>query len=153
MKLSAKAEYALRAMIDLASRPGEQTTLEGIAHRQKIPVTILPNIIQTLARAGLVETLRGYRGGVWLGRPAEQINVRKVMEAIEGPLRLYRCDSPRGFCPLGLGEECLLRDVWEKTQGRVLEVWEEVSLADLADGHTQPARRKSPKRQSLPFTY
>jgi len=56
-------------MVDLASRPGSRRTLEGIAQRQQIPPAILPGIIQTLARAGLVETVRGYGAGCgWRGR-------------------------------------------------------------------------------------
>ncbi len=135
MKVNAKTEYALRTLIDLAARRREQTTLEEVAERQKIPATILPGIVQTLAKAGLVETSRGYRGGIRLGQPARDINVRMALEAIEGPLQLYRCESAKASCPLGLGSKCPLRTLWKKTQSQMLQVWEQFSLADLANGH------------------
>lgn len=133
MKLTAKSEYALRAMVDLARRPGKQTTLSEIAERQNIPAALLPNVIQVLAKAGLVETLRGYGGGVRLGRTAEEINVRMVLEAVDGPLRLYRCRTIRGSCRSGQERRCPLRALWDATQGRILDLWERVSLAVLAE--------------------
>ncbi len=133
MQVNAKVEYAMRAMLDLAARPGEQTTVEEIADRQHIPPTILPGIIQTMTKAGLVESSRGYGGGIRLARSPRDISVQTVWEAIQGPLELYRCNS-KGPCPLGLGEECPLKSVWEQTQERMLEVWERTSLADLAGG-------------------
>ncbi len=143
MKLNATSEYAMRAMLDLARRAGEQTTLDEIASRQHIPVTMLPNIVQTLAKAGLVETTRGHGGGVRLGRPAEEINVRTVLQAVQGPLQLHRCDSVKRSCPLGAGERCPLRGVWEKTESRMLELWEQTSLSDLVEAHWDGEYSKS----------
>lgn len=137
MKLSAKSEYALRAMVDLASQPGEKTTLDRIAGRQRIPEAMLRGIAQSLARAGLVETVRGYGGGVALAGPADRISVRMVMEAVEGPIQLHRCRSRQHHCPLGLGERCPLRALWDSTEGRLLELWDGVSLAALASGQAE----------------
>ena len=145
MKLNAKSEYALRAMVDLASRPGEQTTLEEIAERQQIPPAILPGIVQTLSKAGLVDTVRGYGGGVRLARPAAQVNARMVLEALEGPLHLYRCESARGPCDLGLGRRCPLRALWDKTQSEMLEVWERTTLADLAAANGSSLQERATK--------
>ena len=135
MKLNAKSEYALRAMLDLATRPLEQTTLNEIALRQSIPPAVLPAIFQLLARAGLVETVRGYHGGVRLGRPAAEVSVRMVFEALEGPLKLHRCDSMQGSCGLDLNPQCPLRGLLEETRRRVLELWGATSLAELARQH------------------
>lgn len=135
MKLNAKSEYALRAMLDLANRPLEQTTLNEIALRQSIPPAVLPAIFQLLARAGLVETVRGYHGGVRLGRPAAEVSVRMVFEALEGPLKLHRCDSMHGSCGMDLSPECPLRGLLEETRRRVLEFWGATSLAELARQH------------------
>ena len=132
MQVTARTEYAMRAMVDLASGDGERTTVEAIAARQCIPPKILPAIVHALARAGLVETTRGYRGGVRLARPAGQISVKTVWEAVEGPLEFYRCKSAGAACPIGLGRGCLLRKLWERTRSEVLRQWQETSLADLA---------------------
>jgi len=138
MRVNAKSEYALRAMVDLVSRTENLTTLDEIARRQSIPASILPSIMQTLAKAGLVETVRGYGGGARLGRPPEEIKVHMVLEAMEGPLELYRCRSLEGPCPLGLGRHCPLRGLWEQTQALMLDLWAKTSLADLAKSHRLP---------------
>jgi len=149
VRVNAKSEYAMRAMLDLAARPQEQTTLDEIAGRQRIPATILPGIFQALAKAGLVATVRGYGGGVRLARRPEEITVRMILDALEGALRLYSCDSPNGPCPLGLGRHCPLRALWEKTQDGILQLWTNTSLADLAKTHRAPARRRARRPRAL----
>ena len=146
MKLNAKAEYAVRAMLDLAARPQEQTTLDEVAARQCIPPNVLPNIFQTLAKAALVQTVRGYGGGVRLAQAPQDISVRQVLEAIEGPLELYRCERHRDNCPVGLGRHCPLHSLWQETQSRMLDLWGQTTLADLArgNGKVKSASRRAP---------
>ena len=119
-------------MMDLAILGGEQTTFEEMARRQGIPATMVPALVQTLARAGLAETMRGHGGGVRLARPAEEITVRQVLEALERSLRLRRCPEMQRTCPRGTEAECALRRLWEETEAAVLGVWERTTLAELA---------------------
>ncbi len=119
-------------MLDLAQREEEQTTLEEIADRQGVPATMMPGLVQALARAGLAETMRGHGGGVRLGRPAEEVSVRDVLEALERPLELHRCRDLHRHCPRGRATDCALRKLWTDTEGAVLEVWEKTTLAQLA---------------------
>jgi len=132
MQITAKTEYALRAMVELASCEGETSTAAEIAARQGIPEKILPGIVRSLATAGLVETARGFGGGVRLAQPPEAVSVRDVWEALEGPLELSRCAAAGSNCPIGLGERCPLQGLWERTRARMLEEWSSTTLRDLA---------------------
>jgi Rrf2 family protein len=148
MQVTARTEYAMRSMFELARNGEKRTTAEQIAKRQCIPATMLPSIIHALARAGLVDTLRGHQGGVRLARPADQITVRQVWEAVEGPLEFHRCQRARETCPLGMGEPCRLRGLWEETRSRVLEQWEKTSLFDLASEPAGPPRARGGRRRA-----
>ena len=99
MEISRQADYAVRAILDLAHFPsGELTQTREIARRQEIPEKYLPTIVRTLARAGLLRTLRGSHGGISLARTPEQITLRQVVEAIDGPVLLNRCLIRPGEC-------------------------------------------------------
>lgn len=115
MELSRQADYAIRAMMDLAEIPdGELSQTREIARRQQIPEKYLPTIIRTLARAGLIRTLRGSHGGIALAMPAAKITLRDVVEAIDGPVLLNRCQIRPGECG-GLGDNyCSLHTFWER---------------------------------------
>lgn len=147
MQVNARTEYAVRAMLELARDPGRRRTVGDLARRQHIPATVLPAIVQALARAGLVESTRGYRGGVRLAIAAQDVSLRSIWEAVEGPLVLARCSSAPGPCPLGLDGDCSLRPVWEETQARVLDLWEQTSLAALAGGTRRRAKPPGPARR------
>lgn len=129
IRLSAKTDYALRAMIDLAMHPEERTTLPAIAERQGIPRKFLPTVLQSLIQAGLVHTIRGYGGGVELARNAEKISVRQIIESVEGRQQLYDCDIRGNDC--AMLEECRLRDLLRKAETAMLEVLGDTTLADL----------------------
>jgi Rrf2 family nitric oxide-sensitive transcriptional repressor len=129
IRLSAKTDYALRAMIDLAMHPDERTTLPAIAERQGIPRKFLPTVLQSLIQAGLVHTIRGYGGGVELAHEASTITVRQIIESVEGRQQLYDCDVRGNDC--ALMEACRLRDLLRKAETAMLGVLEEATLADL----------------------
>lgn len=93
--LTQTVEYALRAVTALAGCAGESATTEGVAAKTKVPVAYLAKILQGLAKAGLVRTQRGIGGGVTLARPAAELTVLDVVNAVE-PLRRFTA------CPLGL---------------------------------------------------
>ena len=129
-RLSAKTDYALRAMMDLAQHPGERTTLPAIAERQGIPRKFLPTVLNSLTQAGLVYTIRGYGGGVELSCEPEKISVRQIIECVEGRQIIHDCDA-RGVDYCTRKTDCLLRDLLEKAGGAMLEVLDVATLADL----------------------
>ena len=113
MKLSRQADYAIRTVMELARVPsGRLLQTREIARRQEIPVKYLPTIVRTLARAGIVRTLRGSQGGIALARIPEQVSLLDVIEAIDGPVLLNRCRIRPGEC--GGEKTCGLHGFWEK---------------------------------------
>lgn len=131
MELSAKAEYGVRAMLDLGLQGG-QSTFEEIAGRQGIPPKFMPEIMRDLGKAGLVVTTRGFGGGVRLALEPEDVTVRAVVEALEGPLVIFRCLSNPGRCPAD--ENCAVQEMWSQAQEEMAGVLERTTLADLVAG-------------------
>ncbi len=96
MRVSAKADYALRATLELAAAEGAGPLKgERIAQAQGIPIRFLENILLELRHAGLVHSQRGAEGGYWLARPAAEINLAEVLRVVEGPLANVRGRGPR----------------------------------------------------------
>lgn len=136
MQLTRRGDYALRAMVCLAKQGEDRFVLSReIAAEQDVPPKFLPQILVELSRAGLVYTVRGAQGGVRLSRPASSINVREVLEAVEGPLFLSRCLSQEEECQRS--NACPIRPVWARTQQEILNLWEKISLEELA--HPDPS--------------
>ena len=137
MKLSTQADYAVRAVFELARHdPGTLLHTGDIAAAQHIPGPRLAKVIQDLARADLVRTQRGQQGGVTLARPAGDITVRDVYEAVEGPILLCRCRQRVERC----GDEvCDTHAFWRGVEVLLTEELETVTFAALAD----PRRRAS----------
>ena len=132
MRTTAKADYAVRAAVELASAHDGPVSAERIAEAQAIPVNFLENILLDLRRAGIVESRRGAAGGYLLAKPADEIVVADVVRAVEGPLA-----SVRGLSPDQLdyeGSAVPLRDVWVALRAAVRSVLEHVTLADVANG-------------------
>ena len=111
MRVSAKADYALRACVELASAEGGvHVKGERIAQAQEVPLKFLENILGDLRHAGLVRSQRGVEGGYWLARPAAEITLAEVIRAVEGPLANVRGVRPEAIEYPGSAEP--LRDVW-----------------------------------------
>ncbi|PIX51604.1 Rrf2 family transcriptional regulator, partial [Candidatus Aquicultor secundus] len=92
MQLTRRAEYGIRAMVDLAANSESQPVMsKDIAARQDIPVKFLVQIVPDLKSAGLIYTVRGNGGGIYLGKRPVEINLRQIVEAIEGPIALNQC--------------------------------------------------------------
>lgn len=133
MEISRQADYAIRAILDLARIPeGELTQTREIAHRQEIPEKYLPTIVRTLARAGLLRTLRGSHGGISLSRPPAEITLREVVEAIDGPILLNRCQIRPGECSVGDSGICSLHEFWEKMVSEIRDKMDQVNFRDLS---------------------
>jgi Rrf2 family protein len=133
VRISAKVDYALRAVVELAAAGSDQPVKgERIAQAQEIPLKFLENILSELRHAGIVRSQRGVDGGYWLARPAAEISVADVIRAVEGPLA-----NVRGLRPEQLeygGSAGPLREVWIALRASLRSVLEEVSLADVASG-------------------
>lgn len=131
MKLSTQVDYAVRAIYELAcQQPGAILHTEEIAAAQCIPRARLAKVVQDLARADLVRTMRGRQGGVVLARSAEDITVRDVYEAVEGPILMCRCRQRVEPC----GEQtCDTHAFWSGIETLLNEELETVTFAALAD--------------------
>jgi Rrf2 family protein len=138
VRTTAKADYAVRAAVELAAAggSGEPVKADDIAAAQSIPLNFLENILAELRRAGIVESRRGAAGGYLLARPPEEISVADVIRAVEGPLANVRGMSPDALEYHGSAER--LRDVWVALRANVRAVLEQVTLADVARGDLPP---------------
>jgi len=133
MRMSAKAEYGVRAMIQLATtEPGVVVRTEDLAHAQGIPAQFLVDILSDLRADRLVRSHRGREGGYELARPAEQISIADVMRCIDGPLASVR-DIGLGDLPYS-GPTTALTDVWRALRASMRAVLETTTLADVARG-------------------
>ena len=131
--MSAKAEYAVRAMTQLASIPaGDLLTTEEVAKSQGIPSQFLVDILSDLRADRLVRSHRGRDGGYQLGRPADQISIADVLRCIDGPLASVR-DIGLGDLPYS-GPTAALADVWRALRASMRSVLEETTLADVVSG-------------------
>ena len=132
MRTTAKADYAVRATVELAAAGDGPVSAERLAEAQDIPLNFLENILAELRRAGLVQSRRGAAGGYLLARPAAEISVADVIRAVEGPLANVRGMSPESLEYEGSAEP--LREVWIALRASVRSVLEQVTLADVAHG-------------------
>ena len=130
MRISAKEDYAVRAMLELAIAEGGPLKREQIAEAQSIPTAFLQNILVELRHAELVEAQRGREGGFRLARPAAEITVADIVRAVSGPLATVRGVRPPAIEYAPVAEP--LREVWVALRANVRAILEQVSLADLA---------------------
>ena len=89
--ISPTAEYALRAMVAIAQHSGDAVVTPTIAEITQVPPGYLPKVLQTLRKAGLVDSKRGLGGGFTLARPAEEVTVLEVVNAVDPIKRIHRC--------------------------------------------------------------
>jgi len=133
VNISAKTDYAVRAMLVLAEMQSERPVKgEVIATAQDIPVKFLENILLDLRRAGLVTSQRGAEGGYRLSRPPEEVTLADVIRAVDGPLANVRGTRPDAAVYTGAAEG--LRDVWVAMRAAMRSVLEAVTLADVIAG-------------------
>ncbi len=133
MKVSAKADYAVRAAVELAAAPDDKPVkAERVATAQEIPLNFLENILGELKHAGLVQSQRGAAGGYCLARPADEVTIADVIRAVEGPIANVRGDRPEALIDAGAAEA--LYAAMPPGRGYLRAVLETVTLADLAAG-------------------
>jgi Rrf2 family protein len=144
MRLSARVDYALRAVTELASVTGgagagrgRPVTAEQIARAQEIPPKFLESILLQLRRGGIVHAQRGPEGGYWLARPGGEISLAEVIRVIDGPLAHVRGQRPEDLGYHGAARA--LQEVWIALRASERQILELVTVADVAAG-TLPER-------------
>ena len=138
MRISAKADYAVRAAVELASAPDEKPVkAERIATAQDIPLNFLENILGELRHAGIVRSHRGAEGGFRLAKPADQVSIADIIRAVEGPLASVRGGPPEETSYPGSSEA--LPRVWIAVRASLRNVVEHVTVADVASGELPTA--------------
>jgi Rrf2 family protein len=133
MHVTAKADYAVRAVVELASSTqGSPRKVDDVAQAQGIPVSFLENILTQLRSSGIVRSQRGPEGGYWLALPADQVSLAQVIRAVEGPLVGIRGQRPEEIEYTGSAES--LQNVWIALRANLRKVLDEVTVADVAAG-------------------
>jgi Rrf2 family protein len=133
MHVTAKADYAVRAVVELAgSGPDSPRKVDDLAKSQAIPPSFLENILTQLRSAGIVRSQRGPEGGYWLARPADELPLAEVIRAVDGPLVGVRGQRPEEVEYIGAAAS--LQQVWIALRANLRAVLEQVSVADVASG-------------------
>lgn len=134
MRISAKADYAVRAAAELAAAQPEGKPVKGehLARVQGIPQNFLENILTELRRSGIVRTRRGADGGYLLARPSDEISVADVLRAVEGPLAAVQGTRPEDLEYSGAAAR--LPEVWIALRSSLRDVLEHVTLDQLSRG-------------------
>ncbi len=136
MKLSLKGDYALRALLVLASRPpSEIVHIQFISDAQNIPKRFLEQILNDLRNAGFVQSRRGIQGGYRLAKPADQITLAEVIRHVEGALAPVNCVSERFYekCSCPDESRCAIRSVMKEVRDAIVGILGRLTLADLAN--------------------
>jgi Rrf2 family protein len=132
VRISAKEDYAIRAVIELAAADGATVKRDQLAERQGIPAAFLENILLDLKRGEIVEALRGADGGFRLAKPADQIAVADVIRTVSGPLATVRGQRPTALDYPPSTEA--LQELWIALRASLRAVLETVTIADVANG-------------------
>jgi Rrf2 family protein len=143
VRLSARVDYALRAVVELASvagGPERPVTADQLAQAQGIPPKFLESILLQLRRGGVVNAQRGPEGGYWLARAATGISLADVIRVIDGPLANVRGQRPENLGYQGAAQA--LQDVWIALRASEREILELVTVADVAAGELPERVRK-----------
>ena len=145
MKFSSRAIYGMRAMLALARAHGQGSVfLKDIVEREHLPGTYLEQLMGPLRKAGIVQGVRGARGGYTLSRAPAEIPVLAILEALEGPLNLAECPGGPGCC--GQPETCALRELWAEGSRALGRIYQDLSLAELLE-------RQRPRRRARCMNY
>lgn len=132
LRLSTKARYGLRAVIELAKHYGEGPIMAGaIAEKEDISENYLEQIMEPLKKSGIVRSVRGARGGFVLTRPPGEIKVREIIDALEGPVFLVDCLYDPSLCKRSEG--CTARLFWGKLRENIIDFLNSWTLENLVE--------------------
>ncbi len=136
MRVSAKADYAVRAAAELAAAGEGPVKGERLADAQDIPLQFLEHILLELKHHGIVRARRGAKGGYWLARPATEVSIADVVRAVEGPIAHVQSTPPEAI--EYRGNSVPLQQVWIAVRANIRNVLENVTLADLVADELPP---------------
>ena len=136
MRVTAKVDYALRALVELAAADGATVKGERIASQQQMPLKFLENILAELRRAGIVGSQRGADGGYRLQKSPDEVTVADVIRAVEGPLADVHGTPPEALDPPGAAAP--VKEVWIATRAAMRSVLEVVTVGQIARGDLPP---------------
>jgi Rrf2 family protein len=138
MLFSTKAEYGVRLMVELGRQPGSvPVSLSAVAEAESLPLSYLEHLVARLRKAGLVNSTRGAHGGYTLARPAEEITMNQVVEALEGQIAPMECfhETPEGKVSCSHEDDgdrlCATKLLWTRVQGGVSRALTGTTLAEL----------------------
>jgi Rrf2 family protein len=129
MRISARTDYAIRVLVELAADTTRPLTCEGIASSQQIPYRFLKAVVRDLRQAGLVRSQRGCEGGYWLGRPADSISLAEVVAAVDGELLTVNGETPEALVYPAPAER--IDVLWHSLRAHFHDLLAGVSIADL----------------------
>ena len=131
MWISTRAQYGLRALLEIGSRGPDPVPLKEVAEAQRISQHYLEQIASALRRAGFIKSLRGAKGGYRLARPPEEITALEVVETLEGSVAPVGCiDDPTTCWAAGT---CATEELWRQVDHAVREVLSRTTLKDLIE--------------------
>lgn len=136
LRISKLTDYATVVLAEMARRPDDCVSSSQLAERVRLEPPTVAKVLKTLARAGLVSSIRGVNGGYRLAQPADEVSVAEIVAAMEGPIALTECGLESGLC--SHESDCNLRGNWQRIGQAVEQALSELSLADLA--RPQPPR-------------
>ncbi len=154
MLFSTKAEYGVRLMVELGRQPSMASpiSLSAVAEAERLPLSYLEHLVAKLRKAGLVTSTRGAHGGYRLAKPAEEITMDAVVEALEGQIAPMECfhDTPDGKVLCSHEDDgdhaCSTKLLWMRVQGGVTKALSGTTLAELVEfgGNDGGAETRAP---------
>lgn len=145
MRISAKGEYAAKAVLYLSLHYPKVVTIHEVAENHRIPIKYLEHILLALKKAGLVESRRGVRGGYLLARPPQQISVGEVLRVVDGKFSEASCIEVdlKGHYSCPEIDACGLKQVWQDVQGAVEKILYETTFDEIRKRTLAGAARKN----------
>lgn len=133
LQFNQATDYAFRTVLHLAALPfGTIEAAQAIAEQEKIPVRFLLKIMRSLTASGIIKSYRGVVGGYGLGRPAANITLLQVIEAMEGPIAIHRCLAEREACNKHCTQECPVHRNLARVQDQFVAALQRLDFASLA---------------------
>lgn len=130
LRIGKLTDYATVVMAELAEHPGECWSASQVAEATRLELPTVAKVLKTLAKSGLIDSVRGVNGGYRLHDPAESVSVAAIIRAMEGPIALTECGLEPGLC--AREHDCNLKGNWQRIGETVEHALEALSLADLA---------------------
>ncbi len=139
IKISTRLRYGTRALLELALHQGEgPIQLKHIANKQQVSLQYLEHLIRPLVAGGVIKSMRGAHGGVWLGKPPQSIKLSEIVDLLEGSTDPVECVSDSGHC--SFSRSCVMRDVWIDMKSVLDDFLNSMTLQDLVDRQKKKER-------------